>query len=608
MLLVKSATSMSKLKASHECSAKPLVEATLSTPLSPSRNAKANNQTPRSTPIRLALDSQSSTSTSRLATIDSPTAYIRLVPEETLKRKRVRDIDNTSTQKRRRQLQGKGTLKGKENTSETQSIKVLMDESDDEVDSDDDDRLERKCVSNGKKGTEQDDVKVHQAVGKGDDLGPGRNVNKSRKQISSSTCTNSGTTPLAKSIAPSKKTSSRNPAEIQKVKKRSICDHSRNGARRICSFCGKTSTPMWRNGPESHPTLCNSCGVRWKRGKILQAAQCIDPLIQNDSRHKSKGTAASSRADSSTVAKDCAETPAATKPTRIKLKFGLSKVTIKPDGESSSQARISDDSRKRATALEATPTSDCGDVYADSMVSDSAANHIPTPPSICSDKNTNNMYRAEMGFNERVASEKKRNLFLSTPPYQSEVATPPPTPLFSGLDDDMEDENEMRVDEAHDLREFRLDGGRGEPSNCPQSDIRDESSDGPTLANSPELDKSLIATPSRTQQQSLLKSQPHLPTPFGVINNDAPSTPGPSISTVVDASASRATELSNALCGLSSAHLDKALVRTVEILSVAMAPNTKNALDRGLEVEINIGELDETAWKGLMAKVLEFAS
>ncbi|KAJ3121169.1 hypothetical protein HK098_003930 [Nowakowskiella sp. JEL0407] len=37
-----------------------------------------------------------------------------------------------------------------------------------------------------------------------------------------------------------------------------------------CDYCGATATPMWRHGPGStYHTLCNSCGVKWRRGKIL---------------------------------------------------------------------------------------------------------------------------------------------------------------------------------------------------------------------------------------------------------------------------------------------------------------------------------------------------
>ena len=66
---------------------------------------------------------------------------------------------------------------------------------------------------------------------------------------------------------------------------------SSNGSRR-CSFCGATQTPMWRHGPGQYTTLCNSCGVKWRRGKILNSAAVRHPLFKgsnaNDSKSKTK--------------------------------------------------------------------------------------------------------------------------------------------------------------------------------------------------------------------------------------------------------------------------------------------------------------------------------
>ncbi|EPZ31573.1 hypothetical protein ROZALSC1DRAFT_29223 [Rozella allomycis CSF55] len=48
---------------------------------------------------------------------------------------------------------------------------------------------------------------------------------------------------------------------------------------RQCNYCGCRSTPLWRKGPNGNyslvlqpgkSTLCNSCGMKWKSGKILQ--------------------------------------------------------------------------------------------------------------------------------------------------------------------------------------------------------------------------------------------------------------------------------------------------------------------------------------------------
>ena len=50
------------------------------------------------------------------------------------------------------------------------------------------------------------------------------------------------------------------------------------GPTRRCAYCGTSSTPMWRHGPGSYQNLCNSCGVKWRRGKILQSASLRHPL------------------------------------------------------------------------------------------------------------------------------------------------------------------------------------------------------------------------------------------------------------------------------------------------------------------------------------------
>lgn len=36
-----------------------------------------------------------------------------------------------------------------------------------------------------------------------------------------------------------------------------------------CVHCGNTETPLWRAGPDGPKTLCNACGVRFKKGKLV---------------------------------------------------------------------------------------------------------------------------------------------------------------------------------------------------------------------------------------------------------------------------------------------------------------------------------------------------
>ncbi|KAI9503143.1 hypothetical protein BX070DRAFT_252538 [Coemansia spiralis] len=41
-----------------------------------------------------------------------------------------------------------------------------------------------------------------------------------------------------------------------------------NGGRRCCASCGANSTPCWRPGLIDKVTLCNQCGLRYKKGKV----------------------------------------------------------------------------------------------------------------------------------------------------------------------------------------------------------------------------------------------------------------------------------------------------------------------------------------------------
>ncbi|TVU20206.1 hypothetical protein EJB05_36405, partial [Eragrostis curvula] len=43
-------------------------------------------------------------------------------------------------------------------------------------------------------------------------------------------------------------------------------------ADRRCANCGTTSTPLWRNGPRGPKSLCNACGIRFKKEERRAAA------------------------------------------------------------------------------------------------------------------------------------------------------------------------------------------------------------------------------------------------------------------------------------------------------------------------------------------------
>ena len=43
------------------------------------------------------------------------------------------------------------------------------------------------------------------------------------------------------------------------------CPEDLSMSKNYCRDCGTTSTPQWRGGPEGARTLCNACGVRWRK-------------------------------------------------------------------------------------------------------------------------------------------------------------------------------------------------------------------------------------------------------------------------------------------------------------------------------------------------------
>lgn len=40
---------------------------------------------------------------------------------------------------------------------------------------------------------------------------------------------------------------------------------------RTCKVCGTTKTPLWRSGPQGPKSLCNACGIRFKKARRSQA-------------------------------------------------------------------------------------------------------------------------------------------------------------------------------------------------------------------------------------------------------------------------------------------------------------------------------------------------
>ncbi|EFJ20692.1 hypothetical protein SELMODRAFT_451362 [Selaginella moellendorffii] len=50
---------------------------------------------------------------------------------------------------------------------------------------------------------------------------------------------------------------------------------------RSCTQCGATKTPLWRNGPCGPKSLCNACGIRYKKvGSTKRTSNSSDPHEQ----------------------------------------------------------------------------------------------------------------------------------------------------------------------------------------------------------------------------------------------------------------------------------------------------------------------------------------
>ncbi|KAK6922797.1 Zinc finger, GATA-type [Dillenia turbinata] len=54
---------------------------------------------------------------------------------------------------------------------------------------------------------------------------------------------------------------------------------------RKCSHCEATTTPQWRKGPKGPNTLCNACGIRYKKGGLLPEYRPAASPTFNKAKH-----------------------------------------------------------------------------------------------------------------------------------------------------------------------------------------------------------------------------------------------------------------------------------------------------------------------------------
>ncbi|XP_062208240.1 GATA transcription factor 16-like [Phragmites australis] len=69
------------------------------------------------------------------------------------------------------------------------------------------------------------------------------------------------------------------------------------GEAKACADCHTTKTPLWRGGPEGPKSLCNACGIRYRkrRRQALGLDANADP--QEQQQHKKKANKNNSKED-----------------------------------------------------------------------------------------------------------------------------------------------------------------------------------------------------------------------------------------------------------------------------------------------------------------------
>ncbi|XP_059644704.1 GATA transcription factor 16-like [Cornus florida] len=65
---------------------------------------------------------------------------------------------------------------------------------------------------------------------------------------------------------------SKNPLELMdQTQKESIFSEETNEIKKCCGDCKTTNTPLWRVGPDGPKSLCNACGIRYRKKRTAVA-------------------------------------------------------------------------------------------------------------------------------------------------------------------------------------------------------------------------------------------------------------------------------------------------------------------------------------------------
>ncbi|TVU37073.1 hypothetical protein EJB05_19040 [Eragrostis curvula] len=71
------------------------------------------------------------------------------------------------------------------------------------------------------------------------------------------------------------------------------------GEAKACADCHTTKTPLWRGGPEGPKSLCNACGIRYRkrRRQALGLDANAEPQLDQQQKKKAAAVASSSKED-----------------------------------------------------------------------------------------------------------------------------------------------------------------------------------------------------------------------------------------------------------------------------------------------------------------------
>lgn len=114
-----------------------------------------------------------------------------------------------------------------------------------------------------------------------------------------------------------------------------------------CAYCSTRYTAMWRPGPSGHGTLCNSCGIQWKRGEILKGAPVISPqeekrLLKEKKERERLNELVELEKEQKKIPKKVEDVPKKVAAPKVKVKSNIpepKKIEETPPSESTIQAQ-----------------------------------------------------------------------------------------------------------------------------------------------------------------------------------------------------------------------------------------------------------------------------